>query len=151
MCYRTQHETHSLSYTAGRLLSGQNIPDPTDPQTWLVSFFRGGSAFIYGAFLEGFLRKHQDIIKTFGGRGISMLDDVGRFMEKMIRGSNNDRAKSFIKFIRYNMPLSNLFFIKAIMDRAIFDELQQAVDPTFKYKLKRKLAKQNIHLLHLPH
>lgn len=138
-----------MSYTAGRILNGEEPPDPTDPKTWLISLMGAGGAFIYGDLIEDFLDSKADIIKTFGGRGISMWTDIAQLIHAEIYGKGHTPASAFVRFVHKNLPLGNLFFIKPILDRAIFDQIQQQIDPMYKYKLERRLAKENIHMLHL--
>lgn len=92
------------------------------------SFLRGSAGSLYADLL---LREYDsgdnNIVKAFGGPATGFAIDTAQFVSKTVRG--DERGKAALNYVKNNLPLANLFYIKPALDHLIWFNIQEMLDP----------------------
>ena len=126
---------------AKALLAGRDPRDMTDPLFWKDAFFVGGAAGIYGDLIK------QSLDGSKSGLGSIALGPVGGLAKdtndltfeqwrKWSHGDKTNFGATMAKVLRNWSP--KLFYTRTAMDRLIFDEIQQAIDPNYLDSFRRQ-------------
>jgi uncharacterized protein YoaH (UPF0181 family) len=125
----------ALAMQAKQIAQGRDPRDMQDWRFWGAAFAQGGAAGILGDFLyTGLSRADQGLVQQMMGPTFGLADDIASFAglnvqslvgEREERSFGNDLAR----FVRRNTPGTSLWYARLTMDRLMWDELQQALDP----------------------
>lgn len=124
------------------LLKGREPRDPTDPKTIAAAMMQGGALGIYGDFLLGtHSRFGGGLAKELAGPTIGLAADVGD-MIRSIRDGNDPSANMF-NLLKQNTPFLNIFYVRAVLDYAIFYRMQEAMNPGYLARMEQRVKDQN--------
>lgn len=125
----------ALAMQMKELAKGRDPQDMTRWQFWGGAFFQGGGAGILGDFLNaGLTRADQSFYMTaIGGPTAGLLDDLGKLTGANItataKGKDAHFGRDLANFVRRNTPGTSLWYARLGLDRLLWDQLQQVVDP----------------------
>ena len=155
--------TTALSYAAGLMIGntvagyialnlkelskGRDPVSATDPKTWVASFLQGGGAGIFGDFLFSDVNRFGgSFAETLAGPGVGFADDAIRFtvgnVQQAIAGEDTDIGKEIVDLLRSYTPGGSLWYVRAIYEREVLDQLQTLIDPEAakRFRAKQKSA-----------
>jgi hypothetical protein len=125
----------ALAMQLKAIAKGEDPQDMTTPKFWGAAFAQGGGAGILGDFLySGLNRADKGFYMTaIGGPTAGLVDDLVRLTTgnagQAIAGKETNFGRELARFVRMNTPGTSVWYSRLIMDRLIWDQLQQAVDP----------------------
>jgi uncharacterized protein YoaH (UPF0181 family) len=115
---------------------GRDPRDMTDPSFWGAAFAQGGGAGLLGDFLyTGISRADSSFYMAMVGGPIGgLVDDLAKIGGMNIQALGDDqKERSFgadmARFVRRNTPGTSLWYTRAAMDRMVWDQLQEMLDP----------------------
>ncbi|WP_119268376.1 hypothetical protein [Taklimakanibacter deserti] len=133
-----------VSLQAKQILSGKDPRDMSDPGFWLDAFVTGGAAGIYGDLLKTAIGGGpQEQLSTLlagppgqivGATGDLTFDQARKFLT----GEGTDFGKTMARHMRRWLPGSNLWYARLALDRFVFDEIQEWIDPNYKASFRRQ-------------
>jgi hypothetical protein len=132
-----------LSMTVKDALKNRSPKDPRKPATILAALVQGGGAGLYGDYLFGqYDRFGGGVASSLPGPAIGEAARLVDLVQKARQGAadyaetgkQSDVGKAdFINFALSNAPFVNLHFVRAALDLAILNTLQEWASPgTFK-------------------
>lgn len=129
----------ALSIELKDLLSGKNPRDATTGKFWAAAFSQGGGLGIFGDILYtglgGNSRSGQANWTNLAGPVAGTAADLANVtlgnVGKTLQGKDVKAAAELLRFGRQNLPFLNLWYLKAAIDHAGFNELQDAVSPGY--------------------
>jgi hypothetical protein len=135
----------AVSLQAKQLLAGKDPRNMSDGGFWTDAFVTGGGSGIYG-----------DLLKTAVG-GAGSQEQLGSLLagppgqlvgagsdltldqyRKWTNGEGTDFGKTTAKHLRRWLPGSNLWYARLALDRFVFDEIQQSIDPNYMDSFRRQ-------------
>jgi len=120
-------------------------PRPMDnPAFWTAAMLQGGGLGIFGDFMFSQVNRMGSGLKgTIAGPSIGMLDDLrnltfGNIVE-LSQGDDTNFGSESVKFLSKYTPGSSIWYLRAVLERQLFDRLQDWVDPDAAKKFRRKV------------
>ena len=133
-----------LSMAANYMARGLQPPSLTDKKTWMEALTRGGALFMYGDLLFHTYDKTHRVSSSILGPQINTIKDVLNLLGQIGAGKKKSAENAAINLVRNNVPFINTFYFKKALDKALFDRLHNAVDPTYKMKEEKWQRKNNM-------
>lgn len=103
---------------------------------WFQALAKGGGLGIYGDYITAdYLRGSTEVVAKLAGPTFNMLGDAAAIAGgvDVVAAMNGDtevnRAKRTVNFFRRNLPLQNIWWVKPVTDRMIFDQMDLLADP----------------------
>lgn len=145
----------ALSLQLGEIAAGNNpltMWDDDDPDVALSfmtkAAMKGGGLTLLGDIISaGVDTSGRDFYSFAGG---PMLGDMAKIMS-MTSGTANrvinnqditNKPNQAYMFLKSKIPGQNLWQIKTVMNRLMFDDIQNMIAPDYQQKYKRKMQKQ---------
>ena len=145
----------ALSLQLGEIAAGNNpltMWDDDDPDVALSfmtkAMMKGGGLTLLGDIISaGVDTSGRDFYSFAGG---PMLGDMAKIMS-MTSGTANrvinnqditNKPNQAYMFLKSKIPGQNLWQIKTVMNRLMFDDIQNMIAPDYQQKYKRKMQKQ---------
>lgn len=125
------------------VISGRDPQDMTKGKFWAQSLMKGGSLGIYGDFLFQSNTSYGNTpLGVLAGPVAGALEDFIGLTQgslvKMAQGQKADFAANLLRVIKTNIPLQNLWYTKAIVDRLAFNNLQEMVSPGYMQRMEQR-------------
>ncbi len=126
--------------------------DSDDPKKSLDffkrSFVAGGGLPILGDILVAGMdtsgRDTADFLSgPFGSDLKTLLSVTVGNATQLANGTETNAGNEIFKAIKSKIPAQNLWYLKAIMNRMIFDGIQDAIAPGYREKLQRKAERMH--------
>ena len=124
--------------------------EPRDMDTaafWGAAFSQGGGVGLFGDYLfANQSRFGRSVAETaagpvFGGVIPDLYDiTIGNVHEAAAGGPTHAGAEAF-KFVQSNTPLINLWYTRAILDRLVFQQMQEYLSPGYLAKVRERTRK----------
>ncbi len=112
-----------------------NDPRPMDDQNfWGAALLQGGGIGIFGDFISSTTsRAGGGMAETAAGPVVGLMSDVGRAVNSNVARMAEGRDPLFGRDAsnlarRYN-PLASHWVVRTVLDRAVWDQLQDVLDP----------------------
>lgn len=129
----------ALSIELKDLVSGKNPRDGTSGKFWAAAFAQGGGLGIFGDILYtglgGNSRSGQANWTNLAGPVAGTLADLAQVtlgnIGQALQGKDTKAAAELLRFARQNLPFLNLWYLKAAIDHAGFNDLQESVSPGY--------------------
>jgi hypothetical protein len=120
--------------------------DPRDMKTkefWGAALLQGGGLGLYGDFLFADLNRYGGgLAPTLQGpvlqRGTDILNLTLGNMIQLATGQETNFGRESVRFLKSNLPGTNIWYVKAAWERNVLDQLQLAVDPEAAKAFKRQ-------------
>lgn len=121
------------------LLNGQDVQDPWTNDFWLRAFTSGGGAGFAGdifvSALGDYKYGHPNIYNAFGPVFSSMLDAYTIYDKYK---DDRDIGANVLRFAKSNIPMVNLWYTKQLLNHAVFNQLQEMMNPGYHRRMERK-------------
>ncbi len=124
------------------MLQGRDPRDMTNPEFWGAAALQGGALGFFGDFLSTAVgRDGGTIASSMLGPSLGFLNDTGRLASSNLRQLYEGEPTSFgaelTRFVKANTPGSNLWYARAALDRAVWDQVQTVADPNYRQSFNR--------------
>jgi hypothetical protein len=111
-----------------------------------AAIMQGGGLGIFGDFaFSDITRYGRDFADTFTGPGISFINDLGRLtvgnLQKLAAGDETKLGKELVDFARRYTPGQSLWYSRLALERLVFDQVQEGLDPDAKDRFRRRESK----------
>lgn len=122
-----------------REASNNRKPQLDDPEFWIRAMTLGGALGIYGDFLlMDYSQRHISLTSQVAGPVIGgPVTDLFESSGLIARGKWELNPKE-VKKMWDRVPGNNIFYLKAILDYYILEEMQEMVEPGYRNKRKRR-------------
>ncbi|MCW5695326.1 MAG: hypothetical protein KIS96_01195 [Bauldia sp.] len=109
---------------------------------WGAALIQGGGLGIFGDLLyEGYTRGGGGLVATLAGPIGSRIEQVGQVVFPTLRsafeGEEVSPGAALYRLFKSNTPGSNLWFVRGIIDRYVFDQVQRLVDGDYEASRRR--------------
>lgn len=140
----------ALTVQGKNLVNGKK-PQPTDTwKFWVAAAAAGGAAGILGDFLfSEESRSGNGFISALAGPGASALEDAYKLTvgaaKRKVQGDKVEYPAEVIRTLKKYTPGNNLWWIRAPLERLVFDQATLALDPQARSRfrrMERNLAKE---------
>lgn len=131
------------SMTAKDLANGRDPRSLTDPATWAAAFAQGGGIGIVGDFfLTDANRFGQSFTETLAGPLAGTLADlhkvtIGNF-QQAAKGEDTKAEAELLNFLKARIPPINLWYTKAVVERAFVHDMQEALSPGYLRRMEQR-------------
>ncbi|MDR6266535.1 hypothetical protein [Roseobacter sp. N2S] len=116
------------------LAKGRDPRDMTDPKFWAAAGFQGGGFGIFGdlVYAES-SRAGGGLAETLGGPVVGAAGDVIRIgssnVARISEGKSPMFGRDITNLLRRNTPGTSIWFARTALDRAVWDQMQDLLDP----------------------
>lgn len=121
------------------LLNGQDIQDPFTTDNIARAFTSGGGAGFAGdifvSSMGDYKYGHPNVYNAFGPVISSALDAVEIFDKYK---DDRDIGANVLRFAKSNIPMVNLWYTKQLLNHAVFNQLQEMINPGYHRRMERK-------------
>jgi hypothetical protein len=135
---------------------GKPMPDPTDPETLLSAFAKGGGTGLAGDLLFGEvhrLREHglmafagpfgSDLHAGIEGFGHTLEHIYGKWKTSVRTEKEWDPWPEIARWGKRHIPFTNLIYLKGTLDYMLFYHMYEAVDPGWWQRANRRMAREH--------
>jgi hypothetical protein len=136
----------AIGMTLRDLSKGRDPRDMTDPKFWLAAAFQGGGLGIIGDFAfsiggASVNRYGKDLGTTLAGPAFEFASDVasltvGNLMQAAA-GEETNFGREAVGFGKRYAPGASFWYSRTIIDRLLWDTLQEEVDPEYRSSFRR--------------
>lgn len=133
----------ALSLQMHSFLNGKTARDMTTPEFMGDAVLRGGGLGIWGDFIFSDLNRFGGgKAETIAGPIAQLLTDVtnltaGNLVE-VIQGKDSKLAAEIVRMAKRNTPGSNIWWSRLLLERELWDQLQELADPKAHSKWRRQ-------------
>lgn len=132
-----------------QLIAGEDPQDMTSADFWKQAFTIGGGA----GFLTDFMVSGLDgentygspnFVKFFGPVAGTALDafDLGKaYLNQGVYDKESKADAKALRFARSHMPFVNLWYLKGVIDRAVYNDLMEQASPGYLARVQRRELK----------
>jgi hypothetical protein len=128
----------AVSMQLKEIVKGKDMRDPTSPDFWFDAFVQGGGAGVIGD-LVGSVSKDRvsGPAEYIGGPMVSLVSDAAGVVRSGVKKdeATGERGVDFgnqaTRFLRRYTPGTTIWYLRAAIDRLLWDELQERVDPDY--------------------
>ena len=123
-------------------------PRPMDTKEfWAAAMLQGGGLPIYGDHLFSHLNRYNRSFQTtVAGPVVGLASDLWDLtfqnLFELAQGKDTNIASESVKFLSQYTPGQSIWYAKAILERQLFNRLQQMADP--KFEQKQRLYQQKL-------
>lgn len=121
------------------LVNGSDIQDPWTTDNIKRAFTSGGGAGFMGdimvSAMDDYKYGHPAIFNLAGPVFSSAADAIAIFDKYK---DDKDVGANVIRFAKSNIPLVNLWYTKQMLNHAVFNQLQEMMNPGYHRRLERK-------------
>ena len=115
-------------------------------KTYIAALLRGGALSIFGDFLFQDQSQHgQSLLATAAGPVAGLIEDVFKLTQgtavSAAQGKNTDFGAHAARFVHDNLPGANLWYTKAAIDHATFQQLQEYLSPGYLRRMRDNAEK----------
>ena len=124
--------------------------EPRDMDTfafWGAAFAQGGGAGIFGDYLySNQSRFGRSLTETaagpvFGGVLPDLVDLTFGNVQEAAGGDPTHAGAEALRFAQSNTPLINLWYTRAILDRLVFQQMQEYLSPGYLARMRERARK----------
>lgn len=124
------------------LLNGSDIKDPFTWDAVKRAMTAGGGMGFVGDILvsamDDYKYGHPAVMNLMGPVYSTMLDAYTIFDKFK---DNKDVSANMIRIAKGNLPLVNLWYTKQLLNHAVFNQLQEMMNPGYHARIERKIQK----------
>lgn len=131
----------------GRDPRNLNPAEKGGARNWIAAMLKGGSFGIYGDFLFSEATQHgQSPVAALMGPVIGLGEDVFNLTQGNLVQMAMDKDTKFgaelVKFVKSNLPGTNLWYAKAALDHMIFHQLQEHFSPGYLSTMRSRAYRE---------
>lgn len=141
----------AIALQAKQILSGKDPRDMNEPRFWTSALAQGGGMGILGDLLvldepQGNQSMATQAMGALLGPSVSTVFELGydlirQNISEAAEGKDTKAAAEAIRFARQNLPFGNLWYTKAIVDQAVFNQAMESVSPGYLARVKQRVRK----------
>lgn len=125
------------------IAQGRDPRNMKDPAFWAAALLQGGGLGIYGDFLFANVNRYGGgFSQTLGGPLVQRINDFWNLTAgnviQLASGEKTNFGRELVKFMRGNVPGSNIWYIELAWQRLLMDQLQFLVDPEASKAFRRQ-------------
>lgn len=126
------------------LAFGKQPEDMTTAEFWRKALFRsGGLGILEEVIREGFSKRAAiNVAGPFGSIVGDTVDLTAVNAYEYATGQDTDFGYELYQFLNKYNVVGNIWYTKQVFDRLIMDRLAELIDPGIKYKVQKKLTRQ---------
>ena len=137
----------AIALQAKELARGKNPRDMTEPKFWAAAHLQGGGLGIFGDFLHSEQSRFgSSFTKTLVGPGFGLLDDITKLtlgnLQQLLAGKDTNISADMIQFMRRYTPGTSVWYLRALYERTILDQLQKLLDPKAYKKFRNQMKRR---------
>lgn len=137
----------ALAVQMKEIKGGRDPHDMTDLAFLGKSVMQGGGLAIYGDFFFADVNRYGGTLPmTVGGPvvelGAEVIKLTGGNIQQILSGDDPEFASEAAKLIGDNLPGSNIWYLGLAWDRAVQDNLRQALDPDAEAAFRRNIRRR---------
>jgi hypothetical protein len=130
-----------LSMAAKDILKNRTTKSLRRPETWMAAAVQGGGVGLYGDFLFGqYDRFGGGLVGRLAGPMVGEVSNLYDLFQKARAG--DPKAGDLIHFALNNTPFINLFYLRAALDLAVLNQLQEWASPGTLARRQRTVLQQ---------
>lgn len=132
-----------LALQLKQLAAGRDPRDMKDEKFWTAALLQGGGLGIYGDFLFANINRFGGgFTQTLGGPVVQRADDLWNLtagnLVQLASGEKTQFGRELVRFLKGNVPGSNIWYIRTAWERNVMDQLQFLMDPEAAKAFKRQ-------------
>jgi hypothetical protein len=137
-----------LSAQLKAIASGKSPEDMSNKETYIKAALNGGTLGIYGDLVGSIFRSDNPIMAEGDFWGATLGPSAGvvsngvQILNGLSQKNKKPAARTAIKTAKELIPFQNSVLGKWVLDKAIVDNIIEAVDPEYVRKKKRREAKE---------
>lgn len=139
----------AISLQLSNLLNGKDARDMETPEFWLNAMAKGGGLgfwgdFLYNQFSEDPSYGAWGAVQMAGPVITTGIDSVALFMKavnKPLYDKDTKLGASALRLVRSHTPFVNLWYTGAAIDRAVMNQINEALSPGYTRKMQRRAMK----------
>lgn len=124
------------------LINGSDVKDPTTLDAFKRAFTAGGGMGFIGDILVSGMDDYKyghPALMNMAGPVLSTAMDAYTIFDKF--KDNKDIGANTIRIIKGNLPVVNLWYTKQLLNHAIFNQIQEMMNPGYHRRIEQKIRK----------
>ena len=128
-----------------QIAAGKDPRDMNDAKFWGAAMLQGGALGIYGDFMFSDLNRFgggigSTIAGPLADRGNQLLNLTLGNAQQLLLGEDTKFGREATRFVRFNVPGSNIWYLQMAWNRVLMDQVQWWADPDAADAFKRAQA-----------
>jgi len=123
------------------LAKGRDPKDMTTGEFWGAAFMQGGGVGIFGDFLFADHNRFGGGLggQTLVGPGVGLISDTAKLTVGNVADGGENAGRDMVDWLRRWTPGGSNWYLAAVYQREVLDQLQQAIDPQAARSFRRKV------------
>lgn len=124
------------------LINGSDVKDPTTLDAFKRAFTAGGGMGFIGDILVSGMDDYKyghPALMNMAGPVLSTAMDAYTIFDKY--KDNKDIGANFLRIVKGNLPLVNLWYTKQLLNHAVFNQIQEMMNPGYHRRIEQKIRK----------
>tara|TARA_R110002020_G_scaffold184212_1_gene381106 strand:+ start:3469 stop:5931 length:2463 start_codon:yes stop_codon:yes gene_type:complete len=132
----------ALAMQLKEMVKGRDPRSMNTPEFWGAAILQGGGLGIYGDFLFSDLNRfdrgfRSTVAGPVVGLGEDLINLTAGNIAELAQGKDTNIASESVKFVNQYLPGQSIWYARTILERQLFNRLQQMADPKFEQKQRR--------------
>lgn len=127
------------------IVKGREPKDADNGSFWAAAMMQGGGLGLAGDFIlqdaSRFGRSPVEEFLNIGGPTGGLVSDIFRAtkgnFDKTAGGGDANFARDSFNILKRNVPFSNLWYSRLLIERTFLDNIERAIDPKFDSRMRR--------------
>lgn len=124
------------------LINGSDVKDPTTLDAFKRAFTAGGGMGFIGDILVSGMDDYKyghPALMNMAGPVLSTAMDAYTIFDKY--KDNKDIGANFLRIVKGNLPVVNLWYTKQLLNHAVFNQIQEMMNPDYHRRIEQKIRK----------
>lgn len=124
------------------LINGSDVKDPTTLDAFKRAFTAGGGmGFIGDILVSGmdYYKYGHPALMNMAGPVLSTAMDAYTIFDKY--KDNKDIGANVLRIVKGNLPVVNLWYTKQLLNHAVFNQIQEMMNPGYHRRIEQKIRK----------
>ena len=124
------------------LINGSDVKDPTTLDAFKRAFTAGGGMGFIGDILVSGMDDYKyghPALMNMAGPVLSTAMDAYTIFDKY--KDNKDIGANVLRIVKGNLPVVNLWYTKQLLNHAVFNQIQEMMNPGYHRRIEQKIRK----------
>lgn len=124
------------------LINGSDVKDPTTLDAFKRAFTAGGGMGFIGDILVSGMDDYKyghPTLMNMAGPVLSTAMDAYTIFDKY--KDNKDIGANVLRIVKGNLPVVNLWYTKQLLNHAVFNQIQEMMNPGYHRRIEQKIRK----------
>lgn len=124
------------------LINGSDVKDPTTLDAFKRAFTAGGGMGFIGDILVSGMDDYKyghPALMNMAGPVLSTAMDAYTIFDKY--KDNKDIGANVLRIVKENLPVVNLWYTKQLLNHAVFNQIQEMMNPGYHRRIEQKIRK----------